>query len=400
MRILLALTYYRPHVSGLTIYVERLAAGLARHGHEVTVLTSQHEPTLPREAGLDGVRVVRVPVAFRVGKGVVMPSHSRFASRLLRRHDVLSVHVPQLEASSLTLLARLLRRPAVLTYHCDLQLPPGAMNRLLEQVVVGSNAVAAALATRIVAYTDDYAASVPLLRRHREKLEIVSPPVSMPPADGKGVAAFRRRHGLVRSDDTHRPTVGMAARFAAEKGVDVLVRALPYVEREFPDVQVLYAGAHQKIRGEERYRARLAPLIEALGRRWRFVGELDPVQEMPAFLAALDCLVVPSVNSTESFGLVQVEAMLSGTPVVATALPGVRTVVGSAGMGELVPPRDAASLGRAICRVLRSPERYVRPREEIARSYDADATIRGYEDLFAAELRACGRRRRPQHSRA
>ena len=69
MRILFALTYYRPHVSGLTIYVQRLAEALAARGHVVTVLTSHYDPGLPREEWIDGVRVVRAPVLFRISKG-------------------------------------------------------------------------------------------------------------------------------------------------------------------------------------------------------------------------------------------------------------------------------------------------------------------------------------------
>lgn len=61
MKILQVLTYYRPHISGLTIYVERLSKALVAQGHEVTVLTSQAEKDWPREEMRDGVRVVRVP---------------------------------------------------------------------------------------------------------------------------------------------------------------------------------------------------------------------------------------------------------------------------------------------------------------------------------------------------
>ena len=78
MRILLALYYYRPHMSGLTIYVERLAVTLARCGHTVTVLATQHDAKLPREEWSDGVRIVRVPVALRINKGW---SPSRLAPR-------------------------------------------------------------------------------------------------------------------------------------------------------------------------------------------------------------------------------------------------------------------------------------------------------------------------------
>src|SRR5688572_3327165 len=69
MRILFALTYYRPHVSGLTIYVQRLAEALAERGHQVSVLTSQFDRTLPATELLNGVRVTRVPVALRLNKG-------------------------------------------------------------------------------------------------------------------------------------------------------------------------------------------------------------------------------------------------------------------------------------------------------------------------------------------
>ena len=62
MRILIVLTYYRPHISGLTIYAERIAVALARQGHQVTVLTSQFKKSLPREEICEGVKVVRVPV--------------------------------------------------------------------------------------------------------------------------------------------------------------------------------------------------------------------------------------------------------------------------------------------------------------------------------------------------
>ena len=63
MRLLFALTYYRPYTSGLTIYVQRLATAMKARGHIVTILTSQYDPSLPRREIIDGVRVVRAPVA-------------------------------------------------------------------------------------------------------------------------------------------------------------------------------------------------------------------------------------------------------------------------------------------------------------------------------------------------
>jgi len=90
LRILIVLTYYRPHTSGLTIYAERLARGLAARGHQVTVLTSRFNRSRPIEALEDGVRVVRAPVLFRVSKGVIMPTFGWLATQLVREHDVVS----------------------------------------------------------------------------------------------------------------------------------------------------------------------------------------------------------------------------------------------------------------------------------------------------------------------
>ena len=150
MKVLLVLTYYHPHVSGLTIYVKRLATMLAQRGHQVTVLTSRYDPALPAEEVIDGVHVVRAPVQLRVSKGVIMLSFPMVAWRLIREHDVLSVHLPQFEASLLGLLGRLANRPVILTYHCDLQLPRGWFNRIVDKVVFASNYLAGQLAQAIV----------------------------------------------------------------------------------------------------------------------------------------------------------------------------------------------------------------------------------------------------------
>ena len=99
MKILIELTYYRPHVSGLTIYVERLARALAARGHQVTVLTSQYDRSLPECEELHGIEVVRIPVAARVSKAVLMPGIGWAANRLVPAHDVVSLHLPNVDAA-------------------------------------------------------------------------------------------------------------------------------------------------------------------------------------------------------------------------------------------------------------------------------------------------------------
>jgi glycosyltransferase involved in cell wall biosynthesis len=100
-------------------------------------------------------------------------------------------------------------------------------------------------------------------------------------------------------------------------------------------------------------------------------------------------LVVPSLNSTESFGLVQIEAMMNGVPVVASNLPGVRQPVHMTGMGEIAEIGDAASLKQALLQVLERPDGYRGDPADITRRFSPDVTAAAYEKLFN-ELRQHG----------
>ncbi len=381
MRILLALYYYRPHMSGLTIYVERLAAALARRGHTVTVLAAQHDARLPREEWADGVRIVRVPVALRVSKGVLMPALGRTASALLREHDVLSIHLPNVDAPGLTIRGHRQNKPVILTYHCDLTLPRSPVSSILDQAIFMAHYAGARLADKIVAYTHDYATHSRLLSRFDNKLVVISPPVVMPAPPAADVAAFQAEVGT-----DGRPVIGMAARFATEKGVEYLVRAMPRLLARFPDAKVLFAGPYENVLGEQAYWQRLREPIAQLGSHWKFLGQLDDQSRLPVFYSACDVLVVPSLNSTEGFALVQVEAMLCGTPAVVSNLPGVRQPIKMTGMGEIVEPGSAAALFEGLERVLAHPQRYTRPRPEIEALFDPERTVDAYLKLFEREI--------------
>jgi glycosyltransferase involved in cell wall biosynthesis len=369
----------------LTIYVERLAQALARRGHQVTVLTSQYDPRLPRQEIQNEVRVVRVPVALRVSKGVIMPTFGWQATRQVLHHDVIHLHLPQFDAAGVALRGLLARKPTVITYHCDLTLPPGLFNALVNQVVHGMNHLAARFTDKIVTYTQDFGDHSPFLRRYGSKLRVISPPVELPDVSPDKIEEF----GLMSGAAEHTPVIGMAARMAAEKGVEVLLNALPEVLARHPNALVLYAGQHSDVLGEEEYLQRLTPLLDRYQEagNWKFLGVLSP-EQMAAFYPNLDALVVPSLNSTESFGLVQIEAMMNGVPVVAANLPGVRQPVAMTGMGAVAPVGDAAGLAQALLSVLENPGRFRRPPEKIAAQFHPDVTAEAYEQLFTDLLAA------------
>lgn len=379
MKILTVLTYYRPHTSGLTIYAERLARAFAKRGHDVTVMTTQYDKSLPREEMMDGVHVTRVPVAFRLSKGVIAPTFGWVATKLVWQHDVVQMHLPQFDAPGVAFRGRLFGKPAVLTYHCDLQLPSGWFNRLVNLVVDFQNNMAGLLADHIVTYTQDYADHSPYLSRYASKLTPILPPVELPDPLPGAVQAFADKN-LVKE---RRPVIGMAARFASEKGVEVLLDAMPAILEKYPKAQVLFAGQYKDVMGESAYAERLMPRIRQYeaDRHWKFLGVLNP-QQMTAFYPNLDVLTVPSLNSTEAFGLVQIEAMLNGVPSVPSALPGVRQPVLMHGMGRVAEIGDPASLAEAIIGVLNEADSLKCDLPALASQYDPDSIAAKYEELF------------------
>jgi glycosyltransferase involved in cell wall biosynthesis len=359
----------------------------------VTVLTSRYTPDLAPEEMLDGVRVLRVPVLFRFNKGVAMPRFPIMAWREIRGHDVVSIHLPQIEAAAAVGLARLAGRRPIITYHCDLQMPPVWYGPIVDRLTFWDNLAAGKMADTIVAYTEDFATHSPLLSRFTAeegsgssgKVKVILPPVTIPEPRREGVAQLRADAGL----DGQR-VVGFAARFAYEKGAGYLINAIPYLLKEMPDVRVVFAGPYgNDVIGETIWQD-LQPLIKEYEPYLRFLGTLTPA-EMADFFAACDVLTVASINNTESFGLVQVEAFMCGTPVVATNLPGVRQPVMMTGMGEIVPVADAQALAEGILKVLRGRSGYVRPRAEIMQRFALTRTVDEYERLF--ESRTVGDRK-------
>lgn len=381
MRILFPLTYYRPHVSGLTIYLQRTAQALAKRGHAVTVLTSQYDWRLPREEIIANVRVVREPVWARVGKGVIMPGYVQTAARLMREHDVVVPSLPTtpMEALCLPLLARFVaRRPIAMIYQCDINLPPGFMNRVIGETVIASCTAAVALADRTATMTLDYAQHSRVLRKFLAKTTIIPPPVDMIAPQTEAISSLRQRLGLGQEC-----TVGFVARLASEKGVEYALQALPRLLEAFSGrgVKVIFVGDHSKVIGERAYARRLQPMLDRYRDHCVFAGELSE-GELAALYATCDVTILPSINMTEAFGMVQVESMLCGTPVVVSDLPGVRQPVMETGMGRVVPPKNAAALAEAIIDVVCNRDSFVRPRVLIEALYGSARTADLYERLL------------------
>ncbi|MCX7894790.1 MAG: glycosyltransferase family 4 protein [Thermoanaerobaculum sp.] len=347
LRILAVATYYRPYLSGLTVYLQRLAETLALWGHQVTVLTAHWPVEAPREEFCRGVKVVRAPVWFRAFKGVVAPGLPRQLWQLGEQAEVVWLVLPQAESALLAWLAkRRLKKPLLVSYLCDVTLGRKPWLWCVQKALEASHRRAMGWADAVVALSHEYAATSPLLRQ-LATVTVIPPPVPTLTPDPARVTALQERLQLPPGT----PVVGWVGRVSREKGLDVLARAMPLVWAARPEVRVVCVGPREEVAGERGYLRQVEALVRDFGSRWRFVGTLAE-EELAAFYGCCAVLAFPSVNRTEAFGMVQLEAMGAGTPVVASDLPGVREPVQRTGMGLLVPPQDPQALATALLRVL------------------------------------------------
>jgi len=262
-------------------------------------------------------------------------------------------------------IARTAASPTVLTYHCDVSLPSGFINGLQRQAIDASSRLAMRAARQVVVTSQDYAQHSRLSRSIVEKLTTIPPPCHEYPA---GEPTFRRTEGL---------HVGFLGRIVEEKGLEFLVEAFRRLRD--PDARLLIGGEFSKVAGQsvvQRVREQIGDdsRIELLG----FI-EADRLAD---FYASIDIFALPSINAFEAFGIVQVEAMMAGVPVVASDLPGVRVPVKETGMGEIAVPTDADSIEKAIHRLRDAPPDSTQGRTKAIELYSAESVIERYDELF------------------
>ena len=132
LRILICILYYLPHRTGMQLYIQRIAEELVKRGHSVTVLVAKHQPELKAEETINGVRIVRLwapPIP--ISRGMIMPSYPVAAYKLIKSHDVVSIHTPMLETALVSVLGQMAGTPIIPTHHGDLILPKGFTNRMI-----------------------------------------------------------------------------------------------------------------------------------------------------------------------------------------------------------------------------------------------------------------------------
>lgn len=380
MRIAHITATFPPYYGGTGKVCYYNALELARRGHAVTVFTAAHPPG--QFSYSSALRVKRLPVVFRFGNAPVLPGLLQLSD-----FDIAHLHFPfYFGAELVTLATRWRRIPLVITYHQDvllagpLELYARVYDRTLGAWVLRS-------AARVLFTTLDYG------RASRARWLMTARPNSVGELPN-GVDSYRFNPDLPRHILRQRFGISPEAivlllvagldRAHYFKGVEILLQALAQIETS--QVRLLIVGDGDL---RERYETTAREL--GLGERVTFTGRVSD-DELPLCYAAADIGVLPSRTMGEAFGMVLLEAMACGKPVIASNLPGVRAVVWEGETGLLCRPGDAIDLAAKIRCLAESPERRlemgVRGRTHVERHYTWPKVVEQLEEIYAAVLSA------------
>lgn len=364
MKILIALNYYTPYISGVTEAARIEAEELAKDpNNQVTVVCSNHNK-LPKEEIINNVRVIRTPVIMKISKGTVSPSFITTIKKLAKENDVVNIHLPMLESGMISRIVD--KSKLVVTYQCDINLPRSFINNIIVNIMDMSHKTAFKRASKVIVSSLDYSESSRILSMAKNKVIEIAPPFKLiEPVDVK------RDYNVI----------GFCGRIVEEKGIDVLLKAFEIIKKRKKNAVLKIAGNYKNVAGGSVYPALQEYITKRNIKDVEFLGRLSD-DELIKFYSSINVFVLPSTNSLEAFGLVQLEAMLCNTPVVASNLPGVRTIVNNTKMGLIANVKDEKDLAEKILRVLENRDKYVKPRDEILNKYSTDVLISKYYNLF------------------
>ncbi len=348
MNILMISDVYFPRVNGVSTSIMTFRGEMERTGHRVTLVAPDYGRGNGEEPGIVRIPSRRVP---RDPEDRVMGPMGILARKEALREeafDIVHIHTPFVAHYVGVRLARQLGLPCVETYHTFFEeylyhyvpLVPRPLMRALargfsrsqcngvDALVVPSRAMRDALR--------GYGVTAPA--------EIIPTGIDLEQLGGGDGPAFRARHGIA----PERPLMVYVGRVAFEKNIDFLLRMLVRVKGELPDALLVVAGEGPAL-------GRLRKMAEALGlgENVLFVGYLSRSGELLDCYRAGNAFVFAS--RTETQGLVLLEAMALGVPVVSTAVMGTKDVLGT-GKGALIAEENEEDFARKTVRLLRDRE--------------------------------------------
>lgn len=335
MKIVQTPARFYPYTGGIENYTYYLSRELSRMGHEVSVICA-NEPDAGNGA-VNGIKVKRLGYIGKIANTNITPI---LPYELLRKDfDVIHTHLPTPWSSDWSaLISKIRNKPLVLTYHNNITGFGGmgyvakAYNKTILKFVLGE-------ADKIIITNKKQLEFSPLLTNYHKKISVIPPGVDT--KKFKPIKTEKRENSLF--------FLSVLDRYHEYKGLGYLLEALKLVKNEIKNVKLTVGGSGELIE----YYKNMANSL-GLKNNVEFMGRIAE-EELPTYYNRSELFILPSTSPTqEGFGMVLLEAMACGIPVVSTNLVGLAEEIKEEKAGIIIRPGDAEALADAILKMLKT----------------------------------------------
>jgi len=234
------------------------------------------------------------------------------------------------------------------------------------------------LSDKIVVYTKDYINSLPYFKKLINKTVDILPPIEKSVIDKKYLNKLLKLKG-------NKIWIGYAGRISSEKGLEYLIDAVRnIVIPAKTGIRIIFAGPYGKdVAGENSYYNKILLLLKEYEIDYLFLGNLT-AEQLSSFYKSINLLVLPSINQTEAFGMVQAEAIIAGTPVITSNLPGVRISIRLTKMGIIVETKNVEQISQAIEELINNKNKFSNGKliKNAKKIFDINKTYAFYDELL------------------
>ncbi len=374
-RVLQIFKYYHPHLGGVERVAQQIAEGL-KDEIDSRVLVCGDGTNSVHDV-VNGIEVVRAGTVATYFSVPLAPRFPFLMRSMAHNADILHFHLPYPLADVSYLLVRP-RKRIVVWWHSEI-VRPKQLSKLYKPFL----AMFLKKADRIIVAAPQLVSGSPFLSRFREKCTVIPIGINArhfdtTPEVEKKAEQIRQKFG---------PTIVLfIGRLIYYKGVEYLIEAMEKLRD--PDAKLLIIGEGRLKSGLQTFAAE-----RGIADRVVFLGEVSN-EEVVAYCHACRMLVLPSVASTEAFGIVQLEAMACGRPVISTDLPTGVTYVNLHGKtGLIVRPKDSDAIAEAISMLLCDSalaDKYGETgRQRVAREFTVEGMLRDVLSVYREVLNGC-----------
>jgi glycosyltransferase involved in cell wall biosynthesis len=371
IRILQTPVRFYPYTGGVEKYVLNLSQELIKRGHSVKVVCADEPKSDLTE--IDGINVRRLNYIGKISNTNI--TLGLFFALLKENFDIIHTHFPSPWSADISMIISFLKRkPLILTYHND-AVTAGKMgvltevyNRVFLKLLLKGSA-------KILVTQPEYINRSKYLYKYKNKIEVIPNGIDTKIYFQKNINKIPNQIFFLSILDRHH----------TYKGLDCLIKAIKIVRTKIPDIRLIVGGSGDMVKN---YKF-LAKKLE-LEKNIEFRGFIESNKLVDLYNQS-ELFVLPSTGIQEGFGIVLLEALACGTPVIATNIVGIAKEIKDNKCGIIIPCNDAKKLAQAIIRIIKNinlqKKMIIKGKLLIQDKYDWNKIVKMVENIYLRVIR-------------